>query len=85
MFMEKKGESFRLKSLGYFGSYARQEANPNSDVDIVFETDYPNLLRTARLREDLVELLERPVDVIRYRERMNPTFKARLEQKAVYV
>lgn len=47
--------------------------------------DYPNLLRTARLREDLVELLERPVDVIRYRERMNPTFKARLEQEAVYV
>jgi uncharacterized protein len=84
-FKQQRGAEFNLLSLGYFGSYARQEAKPDSDVDIVFETNHPNLLTTAYLRESLVELLERPVDVIRYRDLMNPRFKSRLEKEAVYV
>ena len=84
-FKQQRGAEFDLRSLGYFGSYARGEAKPDSDVDIVFETDRPNLFTTAQLREDLAELLDRPVDVIRYRERMNPNFKARLEREAIYV
>lgn len=84
-FKQQRGEEFDLQALGYFGSYARGEAKPDSDIDIVFETDRPNLFTTAQLHEDLVDLLERPVDVIRYRERMNPRFKARLEKEAIYV
>ncbi len=84
-FKEQRGESLRITALGYFGSYARGEASPDSDIDIVFKTDYPNLLLTSRLRLDLMELLNRPVDVIRYRETMNPRFKARLDREAIYV
>lgn len=84
-FKEQRGESLQLTALGYFGSYARGEASPDSDVDIVFKTDYPNLLLTSRLRLDLIKLLNRPVDVIRYRENMNPRFKARLDREAIYV
>jgi hypothetical protein len=84
-FKEQQGGSLQLTALGYFGSYARGEASPSSDVDIVFKTDYPNLLFTSRLRLDLLELFNRPVDVIRYRENMNPRFKARLDREAIYV
>ena len=84
-FKYQRGEALKLRSLGYFGSYARGEARPDSDVDIVFETDHPNLLTTSQLHQDLVELLGRPVDVVRYRERMNPRFKARLERESIYV
>jgi hypothetical protein len=84
-FKEQRGEILHLTALGYFGSYARGEAGPESDIDIVFKTDYPNLLLTSRLRLDLVELLNRPVDVIRYRENMNPRLKARLDREAIYV
>ncbi|MFQ4135981.1 nucleotidyltransferase family protein [Nodosilinea sp. PGN35] len=84
-FKERRGESLQLTALGYFGSYARGEASPDSDVDVVFKTDYPNLLLTSRLRLDLIELLNRPVDVIRYRENMNPRFKARLDREAIYI
>lgn len=84
-FKEQRGADFNLTALGYFGSYARGDARPDSDIDIVFETDRPNLLITSEMRLDLVELLNRPVDVIRYRERMNPRFKARLEKEAIYV
>jgi uncharacterized protein len=84
-FKEQRGGDYHLRSLGYFGSYARNEANSQSDVDIVFETDVPNLFRTVRLREDLIDLLNRPVDVIRYREHMNPRLKAQIQKEAVYV
>lgn len=84
-FLPQRGEDLKLRSLGYFGSYARGEARADSDIDIVFETDHPNLLTTSELHQDLVELLGRPVDVVRYRERMNPRFKSRLEKESVYV
>jgi len=84
-FKEQKGEHFQLTALGYFGSYARGEARPDSDVDIVFQTDYPNLLTTVALQLELTELLNRPVDILRYRPSLSPHLKARIDQEAVYV
>lgn len=65
-FKQQKSEQFQLTALGYFGSYARGEASPDSDVDIVFKTDYGNLLLTSRLRLDLIVLYNRPVRAISF-------------------
>jgi uncharacterized protein len=84
-FKEHHGAEYRLQALGYFGSYARGEATPESDVDIVFETDAPNLFRTAHLRQELVELLGRDVDIVQLRGLSNLRMKARIEREARYV
>jgi predicted nucleotidyltransferase len=84
-FKEQHGKEYRLIALGYFGSYARNEATPDSDVDVVFQTDTPDLFLTAMLKQDIEALLEHPVDVIRLRDAMNPGLKARIEREAVYV
>ena len=84
-FKEQNGEEYNLRTLGYFGSYARNEATAESDVDVVFETEVPNLFRTSNMRQDLVEWLGRPVDVVRLRRMMNPRLKARIQKEAVYV
>ena len=84
-FKEQHAEQYHLLALGYFGSYARDEAREDSDVDIVFETDAPNLFKAAMMRQDLEEWLGRSVDVVRLRELMNPRLKARVEREAVYV
>ena len=63
-FMERQKSEYSLISLGVFGSFARGEARSDSDVDIVFDTDAPNLFMTAMLKQDLEELLGRPVDVL---------------------
>jgi predicted nucleotidyltransferase len=53
-----------VRRLGVFGSVARDEAGPESDVDILVEfEDVPDLLEFAALRERLAEILGRPVDV----------------------
>jgi uncharacterized protein len=84
-FKEHHAQEYRLLALGYFGSYARNEATAESDVDVVFETDAPNLFRTAMLKQDLEELLGCSVDVLQLRGLTNPRLKARIEKEAVYV
>lgn len=84
-FKEQHGEEYHLRALGYFGSYARNEATPESDIDVVFQTDRPDLFSTAMLRQDLEALLGHPVEVVRLRDSMNPRLKARIEREATYV
>jgi len=84
-FKEQHAKEYHLRALGYFGSYARGEATPDSDVDVVFQTDRPDLFITAMLRQDLEAFLDHPVDVVRLRDSMNPRLKARIEREATYV
>jgi uncharacterized protein len=76
---------YGIISLGIFGSVARDEADEGSDVDVVYETNSPNLFRTVHMKRDLEALLHRRVDVVRWRERINPRLKARIASEAVYV
>ena len=85
LFKEHHGAEYGLRMLGYFGYYARNKAAPASDVDIVFDTDAPNLFMTAMMKQDLEELLGRPVDVLQLRGLVIPRLKARIEKEAVYV
>ena len=52
-FMERQQSEYSLTLLGVFGSFARGEAQRDSDVDIVFDTDAPNLFMTAMMKQDL--------------------------------
>jgi uncharacterized protein len=54
-------------------------------VDIVSDTDAPNLFLTAMMKQDLEHLLRRPVDVLQLRGLTNPRLKARIEKEAAYV
>lgn len=84
-FMESRQAEYDLTSLGIFGSFARGEARDDSDIDVVFETNSPNLFRIVRMQQELESLLARRVDVIRFREHMNPRLKRRIMRDAKYV
>jgi uncharacterized protein len=56
---------FSVKSLALFGSVARDEARPDSDVDILVEFAEPvGLFEFVRLKDYLETLLDRPVDLV---------------------
>ena len=84
-FKQQRKAEYGLTSLGIFGSYARGEASDNSDIDVVFETNSPNLFQTARMHQELERLLSRQVDVIQLREHMNPRLKQVILRDAKYV
>lgn len=84
-FLERHGDEYGLRTLGYFGSYARDEAGQGSDIDIVFDTDKPNLFLAVMMKQDLEAWLGRPVDVLQLRGMTNDRLKARIGAEAVYV
>jgi len=66
---------WKIRELGLFGSQSRDDARPDSDVDLLVEYEPAadwSLLDTARLRAELAELFGRPVDLVRERNVTNP-------------
>ena len=55
---------YPVRRLALFGSYARGEPQPDSDVDLLVEVDPSIGLRFVTLAEDLEELLGLRVDLI---------------------
>jgi predicted nucleotidyltransferase len=54
-----------VRSISVFGSFARDEAGPESDVDLLVEFDRPvSLFEFSRVRFFLEELLGRRVDLV---------------------
>ena len=84
-FMEHEKDVYGLLTLGIFGSFARNEADSDSDVDIVFETSKQNLFLTAKMKAELEDLLARRVDVVRLRKHMNSRLRQRIMQDVRYV
>lgn len=57
-------KTYAVKALFLFGSVARGEATPDSDVDLLVEFEKPvGLLTFVGLKQYLEELLECPVDL----------------------
>jgi predicted nucleotidyltransferase len=80
----KNQKKYRIVNIGIFGSSARGDADERSDVDIVVELESPDLFYLIGIKQDLEEKLNRPVDIVRYREKMNAFLKRRIEREAIY-
>ncbi len=58
-------EEFGITRLAVFGSVARGEEGPESDVDLLVEfAAPPGLFAFVRLKHRLEALLDRPVDLV---------------------
>jgi predicted nucleotidyltransferase len=84
-YRDGKGRHYPIVRLGVFGSAARNRLADNSDVDIVVELEKPDLFALIGIKQDLEELLDRPVDIVRYRQQLNPALKRQIESEALYV
>ena len=84
-FKELNAERYHIISLGFFGSGARDQCNEKSDVDVVVVLNEPDIFRLIGIKQDLEEEFQCHVDIVRYRERMNPFLRRRIEREAIYV
>jgi len=80
-----KKESYSIKRLGIFGSYARGEANENSDIDIVVDFDKADLFNQISIMQELEKKFNKHVDVIALWKRMNPKLLSRIQRDVIYV
>lgn len=72
-------------TLGVFGSVARDEAHEESDVDVVVTMQRPDLFAMVHIKDALETALNRKVDIVQYRDKMNQFLKQRIDREAVYV
>ena len=64
--MKDLSSRYKIKKLGIFGSTARGQAEPDSDVDILVEFfEIPGLFDFMRLEEELESVLKVRVDLVR--------------------
>ena len=76
-------QRYHLKAIGLFGSVARGEQRPGSDIDIWVELEPLTPYALVHLKQELNALLPAPVDVVRLRQRMNPELRQRIEREGV--
>jgi predicted nucleotidyltransferase len=84
-FKEMNREKYQIVRLGFFGSAARDSMVENSDIDVVVELTVPDMFMLIGIKQELEEQLHCPVDIIRYREKMNSFLKRRIDHEALYV
>ena len=84
-FEQDRRDEFGIVRLGVFGSTARDQTDEQSDVDVVVELAHPDMFALIGIKQELEAMLDRPVDVVRYRENMNAFLKQRIRQEAIYV
>ena len=84
-FKEINAEKYNIVRLGLFGSGVHERHGEKSDVDIVVVLGKPDLFNLIGIKQDLEEVFQRHVDIVRYREKMNPLLKKRIDKEALYV
>lgn len=63
----KVADQYGIVKAGVFGSYARGEANDESDIDLLFEfKEVIGLMKLGGLKIDLEETLGKQVDVLQF-------------------
>jgi predicted nucleotidyltransferase len=78
-------EEYPIRALGVFGSYARGEQHPESDLDVLVEFDGPvTLFDLVRLENELTRMLGIDVDLVT-RDSLKPRIETRVVDDVVYV
>ncbi|MGI9558431.1 MAG: nucleotidyltransferase family protein [Thermodesulfobacteriota bacterium] len=80
----KNAGKYGILEMGIFGSVARGEEKPGSDVDIVITMKEPDLYAMIGIQIELEEHLNMSVDVVSSGTR-NPYLKKRIERDKVIV
>ena len=74
---------YNVEQIGLFGSYARDEATENSDIDI-FVKMKPSLFDMVAIKEQIENDLDRKVDIIREHKNIKPIFLKIIQKDLIY-
>jgi predicted nucleotidyltransferase len=84
-FKKQRGYLYGINRIGIFGSVAKGLNTENSDVDIYYEGKALSLFKIAALRDELENILQASVDIVRLRESMNGLLKSTIMKEGIYV
>jgi hypothetical protein len=84
---DKYNKKFGIKFIGLFGSFARDEANDKSDIDILYEIEKDkrfSMFSYLKLINELENNFHKKVDLVR-KTSLKPQIKNYIYQDLAYV
>ncbi len=84
-FKETNASAYGIKRLGIFGSVARGEQKKESDIDICVEMDNSKMFHLVHIKEDLQNVFNCNVDIVRLRDTMDTFLRNKIEKEGLYV
>ena len=82
---EKFFQKYQITKLALFGSFAKESNHKDSDIDIAIDTKLSDYFLLYDFKESLEKAFGVRVDIVRMRERMNPSLKKRILKDGIYV
>lgn len=78
-------KKYPVRKAAVFGSFARNQANEQSDIDLLIETNQPvTLFDVLRLEKELGEILHRKIDVVEY-SAIKPGIRQNILKEAIAI
>ena len=74
-----------IERIGLFGSFARDEAGPQSDIDILVSLKKPSLYLYHTLSEQLGIVLGRKIDLVSAKSHFQEGFLENMQKDLIYV
>ena len=76
--------AFGVTKIGLFGSYAKGQAHPDSDIDLLVEFQQPSFDSLAGLYLYLEKKFDRKIEIVRKSSHLSSRFVKRVEKEVIY-
>ena len=80
-------KQFGVQFIGLFGSFARDEANENSDIDLLYKIEKDkklSIFKYLKLHKQLEDFFHKKIDLVRD-EKLKPQIKSYIQKDLAYV
>jgi len=82
---KEMSEKYKIREIGVFGSFVRNEQNIKSDIDILVEFEVtPTLLKFISLENYLSDLLGIKVDLV-MKKALKPTIGKTILEEVIFI
>lgn len=84
-FKRECARKYDITSLGIFGSFARNQQDEASDLDVFVTLKDPDFFTLEKIKEELEQSIYLKIDIIHFRNSLRESFKQNILKDAIYV
>ncbi len=84
-FKSTSAHKYGICSLGIFGSFARNQQDEKSDLDVFVTLQDSDFFTLEKIKEELEQLLHFKIDVVNFRDTLRDSFKQNILKDAIYI
>jgi predicted nucleotidyltransferase len=77
-------QNFGVINIGLFGSYAKDQQTPTSDIDLLVEFKEPRFDWIASLQAYMEQRFDKKIEIVRKRKLSKSKFFDRIEREVIY-